>query len=417
MWPRKARPSGRARATECGSCITTGLRRATVARSTSAAWSELSERLVRRSCSSGQPQVLQSQGNLGEAGPSTACARLFLAPPMRSLNSATTCRRPRDLRERCGSLIRTSLYQRSNLYLLSGAWVARRFGLPLIEEVNAPYFAERSRHGGLSLSRLAAWSERTAWQRADAVITVTGVLADIVVKVGVPREKLHVMPNGIDEELLEVGRGRSVRQGAPGAFGVHGAWLHGLHSGLERLGRGSGTSGPRGVAPIVSPDCGRRPGARGLERRARELGVDARVRITGFVTRAQVAGYIAAFDVALQPAANLYASPLKLFEYMALGRAVVAPDQPNIREVLTDGTDALLFRASDQDAFAAAVGRLVADAELRKRVGSAASTTVGRRRLTWSNNAQRVIDLAKASLRRQMNAKRWRTGRAFASFD
>ena len=58
------------------------------------------------------------------------------------------------------------IYQRSNLYLLSGAHVARQFGLPLIEEINAPYFHERSRHGGISLPALANWAERRAWLRA-----------------------------------------------------------------------------------------------------------------------------------------------------------------------------------------------------------------------------------------------------------
>ena len=259
MWRRKARPSGRAKATECGSCITTGLRRATGARSTSTDWSELSGRLVQRLCSSGLPQVLQIQPNPGASGLPTACARRFLAPRMNSLNWATTCRRPHDWRERCGSLRPDILYQRSNLYLLSGAWVARRFGLPLIEEVNAPYFAERSRHGGLVLSRLAAWSE------------TYGVAASRCGDHGDGRARGHrrqgwcaARPASRHAErnrrgVARGGRSRSERQGTPGAFGVHGARLHRLHSGLERLGRGSGASGTRGGAPMPSHDRGRRP--------------------------------------------------------------------------------------------------------------------------------------------------------------
>ena len=72
------------------------------------------------------------------------------------------------------------IYQRSNLFLLSGAWTARRAGIPLIEEINAPYFLERSSHGGIAMSRLAALAERSAWRRADAVVAVTGALAEIV---------------------------------------------------------------------------------------------------------------------------------------------------------------------------------------------------------------------------------------------
>ena len=59
--------------------------------------------------------------------------------------------------------------------------------------------------------------------------------------------------------------------------------------------------------------------------------------------------------LALQIAAVAYASPLKIFDYMTLGRAIVAPDQPNIREILTDGSDALLFKAGDAEAFKSAL--------------------------------------------------------------
>ena len=64
-----------------------------------------------------------------------------------------------------------------------------------------------------------------------------------------------------------------------------------------------------------------------------------------------------------------YASPLKLFEYMAAGKAIVAPDQPNIREVLSDGETALLFDPAEPDAMWRAISRLAADATLRGTLG------------------------------------------------
>ena len=88
-----------------------------------------------------------------------------------------------------------------------------------------------------------------------------------------------------------------------------------------------------------------------------------------------------------------YASPLKLFEYMALGRAIVAPDQRNIREVLTEGKDALLFEPSDSEAFNDAIRRLVADADLRQSLGQGAVATIHERRLPWDANAERVETL------------------------
>jgi len=93
-----------------------------------------------------------------------------------------------------------------------------------------------------------------------------------------------------------------------------------------------------------------------LESQALRQGVSDRLRFAGIVSRGRIASMISAFDIALQPAANPYASPLKLFEYMALKRAIVAPDQPNIREVLQDGRDAVLFDPGDASSFAAAMG-------------------------------------------------------------
>jgi glycosyltransferase involved in cell wall biosynthesis len=86
-------------------------------------------------------------------------------------------------------------------------------------------------------------------------------------------------------------------------------------------------------------------------------------------------------------------------EYMAAGRAIVAPDQPNLRELLEHGRSALLFDPTEQPPGAAmwrAVQRLAADPGLRARLGAAARAEVAARDLTWAGNARRVLDLAEA---------------------
>jgi len=124
-----------------------------------------------------------------------------------------------------------------------------------------------------------------------------------------------------------------------------------------------------------------------------------RVTITGVVDRDRVPDYVAAFDVALQPAVVPFASPLKLFEYLAMGRAIVAPATPNILEVLTDGENAVLFDPDSPDGMPRAIERILNDSELRRRVAGGARGTIERRKLTWRNNAQRVVDLFARLLR------------------
>ena len=86
------------------------------------------------------------------------------------------------------------------------------------------------------------------------------------------------------------------------------------------------------------------------------------------------------------------ASPMKLIEYMAMARAVVAPRLDNITDIVTDGVDGLLFAPGDRSSLAHTLQRLVADAGLRGALGRAARATVERAR-TWRHNATRVIAL------------------------
>jgi len=138
-----------------------------------------------------------------------------------------------------------------------------------------------------------------------------------------------------------------------------------------------------------------------LEKLARELKIEPRVRFTGVVPRSEVPAQVAAFDVALQPAVTPYASPLKLFEYLALGKAIIAPRRPNITEILDDGRNAVLFDEGRPGDFEAVLTRLCSDADLRRALSAGAAATIGRMGLTWRANAQRVSALA-SGLRAQL---------------
>jgi glycosyltransferase involved in cell wall biosynthesis len=136
---------------------------------------------------------------------------------------------------------------------------------------------------------------------------------------------------------------------------------------------------------------GEGPAHEGLMARAKELGVLERVHHAGRRSHEDIPRLLPAFDVALVPAINPYASPLKLFEYMAAGLACVAPDQPNLREVLRHDHDALLVPPGEGARLQSALARLVSDAGLRRRLGLAARRTILERDLTWDGNARRVL--------------------------
>lgn len=288
------------------------------------------------------------------------------------------------------------IYERYNLFLLSGLMASRRLGIPMLLEVNAPLVQERSLHsGGLALTGLARWAEGTAWRGADRVLPVTDVLADHVRACGVPDSRIQVIPNGINRAHFAEA---PTPQEAKTRLGLQGRLVLGFTGfvrdwhGVDRIVDWMAT--PQAPAHTHLLVVGDGPVRAELEQQARALGLGDRVSFTGVIHRDQVPAHVAAFDIALQPAVTAYASPLKLMEYLELGKAVVAPSTPNLREILTHDDNALLFDESAPGALQQALTRLCADEALRERLSKAAHETIARRDLTWAGNARRVVALA-----------------------
>ena len=287
------------------------------------------------------------------------------------------------------------IYERYNLFYLAGAALARNEGIPFFLEVNAPLAEERARFGGLRLGGLARWAERHVWRAAARVFAVTGVLGEMIAQSGVASERLVITPNGIDLAAFAEPRDGAIGRETLvlGFTGFVREW-HGLDAVITAL-AAPGTD-PR-LRLVIAGDGPARPR---LERQAAALGVAARVRFTGLVGRAEIPALVADFDIALQPRVVAYASPLKICEYRAAGRAIVAPDQPNIREILDHERSALLFDPNREGAMWAAIMRLAGDPDLRARLGAEARADIIRRDYTWAGNARRVLAHAAAAARR-----------------
>ncbi|MGH2558068.1 MAG: glycosyltransferase, partial [Thermomicrobiales bacterium] len=117
---------------------------------------------------------------------------------------------------------------------------------------------------------------------------------------------------------------------------------------------------------------------------------------TGAIGHDEMPGYLAAMDVAVAPyaaAPNFYFSPLKLFEYLAAGRPVVAASIGQVAECVVDGETGLLYPPGDIAAFAAAIDALLADPARAAALGRAGQTYV-RAHHTWAGNARAVVGLA-----------------------
>jgi glycosyltransferase involved in cell wall biosynthesis len=294
----------------------------------------------------------------------------------------------RRLRRVCRGFRPDLIYERANLYYLAGAWLARRTGLPYFLEVNSPLAEERSRHEGLRLPRLARAAEIHTWRRADCVLAVSEVLRQRILAAGCAPERVRVVPNGVVAERFAALPEPDPRRGPVlGFVGFVRAW-HGLDAVIRVLAR----EAPEASLVVV----GEGPARAALEALAVSLGVADRLRFTGLIEPEQLPQVLAGFDIALQPRAVDYASPLKIFDYMAAGRAIAAPDQPNIRELLAHEHTALLFDPAREGAMGEAILRLLGDPALRRRLGAAARAELRRRDFTWTGNAARITAWATA---------------------
>lgn len=291
------------------------------------------------------------------------------------------------------------IYERFSLFLFAGVWVRRLTGLPLLSEVNAPLFEERAKNDGLKLHALGRWAQGYIWRRADHVLPVTGVLARTVTEYGVAADKVTVIPNGIDPRRFDAAatvttEAAKTALGVPAERVVIGftGFIRGWNA-VHRLLEFAAARRELNVHILVVGDG---PARQPLLDYAAEKGIPDRLTITGVVGRDDVARHVAAFDMAVIPGVTPYASPLKLFEYLQLGRAIVAPDTENIREILTHEQDALLFDPAQADALEAALLRLASDGALRTRLGHSARETISEKSLTWDQNAERVVAIGRA---------------------
>ena len=211
------------------------------------------------------------------------------------------------------------IYERYALGNVAGVLAARRFRLPLLLEVNAPLAEERGRFGGLTFPKAAQKLETFICRQSDRVLAVTEVLKAKLVEAGAPADRVVVIPNGIDpkqfnaDQPVPEAKRRLGLEGKVvlGFTGFCRPW-HGLDRVVRLMARRDDVL--RDADFLIVGDG---PACPGLLDLAKELGIPDRVTVTGVVPRDRLPAHIAAFDIALQPDVTSYASPLKLFEYMA----------------------------------------------------------------------------------------------------
>ncbi len=273
------------------------------------------------------------------------------------------------------------IYDRYITFNIGGVLAAKLLKVPLFLEVNAPLALERSEQPDekLYLKKVAFALERWACSNTFRTIVVSAPLRDYFVRQSVTKEKIIVMPNGVNPDKFCPHEKDHVLMGELGICpdrivigftGVLRHW-HGLDVLIDAFGQLVKQS--QNVFLLIVGDG---PIRNSLESQIKSYGIEDLVSITGRVPYDEIQKYVNLFDIAVSPKSTFYASPMKVLEYMALGKAVVVPDRQNFLDIFGDSLSALTFQEGDVCSLYEKILFFISDSSARE---------------TYSHNARKLI--------------------------
>jgi glycosyltransferase involved in cell wall biosynthesis len=317
------------------------------------------------------------------AGPDPAARERTAFEANRDLRRALDREGPFDL-----------VYERYALWSHEAMDYAQSSRVPGLLEINAPLIAEQAQHRVLIDRSRAEWVAHRAFGNATALIAVSGEVASYLGGFPDTQGRVHVIPNGVNPGRFPEAIPPSC-PGVPGTFtvgfvGTLKPW-HGLQTLVKAFDRLHQVE-PAARLLIV----GDGPERLRMEADLVARGVADAVQFTGLVDPAEVPGLLASMQVAVAPYPNLehfYFSPLKVYEYMAAGCAVVASRIGQLDGLIEHDATGLLCAPGNALELAGALLRLYCEPGLRQRLGRAARAKVHRAH-TWDAVVQRILRLA-----------------------
>jgi glycosyltransferase involved in cell wall biosynthesis len=318
------------------------------------------------------------------------------------------------------------IYQRLSVANYSGMKLSRAFGVPLVIEYNgSEVWVAQNWGSGLRFASLALRAEEQTLRAAHVVVTVSDVLRDELVARGIPRERIVSYPNCINPELFD-----PVRYSESDATALR------LKHGIPRdavLATFVGTFGPWHGAEVLARAIRQLAASRADWLREHKLhflfvGDGGRcaetkrilaedvskghVTFAGLIPQAEAPRYLAASDVLLSPhvpnadGTKFFGSPTKLFEYMAMGKPIIASDLDQVGDVLKRGLHAadlptgqpamdasemaVLTVPGREDDIVKALVFLAGNSAWRKRLGVNARTEA-LAKYTWKHHVEAIL--------------------------
>ncbi len=284
------------------------------------------------------------------------------------------------------------VYERMGLFQALG-WPFRRTGIPWVLEVNARFSLEKRGEKTYGSQKLVERWESWVLRQASLLVVVSDVLRDLLLKMDIPEEKILVLPNAVDVHLYNpenVEPKRVFSQPTIGFVGTMYPW-----QGLDRLIDAISRIRRKGIhyALVVVGDGPMRETWEALARD--QLG--DRVYFAGRVGWEEVPAWIAGMDltysgqIPVRNGVQVYQSPLKLYEYMAMGRVpIVSCEVPEVRYLIQDGDNGYIVDPRDSEGLVNVLQRAWEDRERWREMGKRARKKVEEAH-SWDVRVQRLI--------------------------
>ena len=285
------------------------------------------------------------------------------------------------------------VYERYALFLFVTVFLCRRRGIPIVLEINDSVVVERVRP--LFFRKLGGVLERWIFENCTGIVFISSLFQARASALYPNMAPSIVSPNAADAIVFDPARFdrlqvryelRVENKTVCGYIGAFVPW-HGIHWFV------------REIAPelkrrddLVLLLIGDGKTYADIQASIEEFDLKDKIILAGRVAHDRVPELVAAMDFAVLPHSNDYGSPMKLFELMAMGVAVVAPDFSPIREVVSDGRTGWLFPACDRQACVRKTLEVATDPAVQERVGRAARVYIEQHR-QWRHNAEELLSL------------------------
>ena len=259
------------------------------------------------------------------------------------------------------------IYERGYFLMNSGVSIAKAYKIKHALEMNAPYPEEKKSMEGPSwYDKIAKVKEKEQVQGTDKLIVVSSALKKYFVEgCNIDASKVLITPNAIHSSFGNQADGTSIREkldlGSDMVIGFVGSIFpyHGVDVLIDAFAKLEVNE----KKLLIVGDGEILPE---LKKAAADRNISNKVHFTGSVPHREVPSYIDAMDITVAATHTWYGSPIKIFEYGAMGKAVIAPDNDPINDVMTHLEDGILI--AQKEDLATALKSLFEDSELRNRL-------------------------------------------------